>query len=479
MSKIDSSKLTEYASGLKIGPALLDIDLAGSAREFKKNVASRYKLLSEGDLRTLPDEEYYTSLKYDGQLHFLYKNGSEIFLFNPRGRVSMGINLLEQAAGALDGVDEILLAGELYVSNEQNRSRVYEVTSALGMDSGDSVGRLRFGVFNILRLNGESRQREPFKENLAWLQENLPAAGDFHLIEHKLLSKADIGSLYNDLVVGKNQEGLICTSVDSPVIYKVKPKHNIDAVIVGFTERPDEPGTVRVILTALMRPDGSFQLFSKAGSGFDEDARREIYRKLKDDVIESEYKEADRNYTLFSMVKPKHVVELSFHDLISENASGKAQIKAVLNYEDEVYKASLPEKFITVLAPVFKRFRDDKEVSVEDLRISQLRDLVDLENLDSASRKMDLAKSEIISREVYTKSMKDLVNVRKFICWKTNKDELDEDYPPYVFCYVDYSPGRKGPLKKVLRTAQSAEELAIIFNTFKESEIKKGWTLAE
>ena len=479
MSKIDSSKLSEYSSGLKIGTALLDSDLTNNAREYKKNVASRYKLLSEGDLRTLPDDEYFTSLKYDGQLHYLYKKEDEIFLFNPRGRVIMGLNLLEQATEALSGVDEILLAGELYISNDQKRSRVYEVTSALGMESGGAVNNLRFGAFNILKLNGESRQSELFKDNLEWLQANLPAVGDFHLIEHKLLSKADIGKLYNDLVVGESQEGLVCTSVESPIIYKVKPRHNIDAVIVGFTERPDEPGTVRVILTALMRPDGSFQLFSKAGSGFDEDTRREIYRKLKDDVIESDYKEADRNYTLFSMVKPKHVVELSFHDLISENASGKAQMKAVLNYEDNAYKASLPEKFITVLAPVFKRFRDDKEVNVDDLRITQLRDLVDLDNLDASSRKMDLAQSEIIDREVYTKTAKDLMNVRKFICWKTNKADFDDDYPPYVFCYVDYSPGRKGPLKKVLRTAQTAEELAVIFNAFKEKEIKKGWALAE
>ena len=476
---IDHNKLSEYDNGLKIGAALIDSDLSGNAKEYKKNVASRYKLLSEGDLRTLPDDEYFTSLKYDGQLHFLYKKGDEIFLYNPRGRISMGLSLLDKAADALSSFDEILLAGELYMNNNQSRSRVYEVTSALGADSGEAASKLCFGAFNILKLNGESRQSEPFKANLEWLQENLPAEGEFHLIEHKLLSKSDIGQLYNDLVVDENHEGLVCTSTERPLIYKVKPRHNIDAVIIGFTERPDEPGTVRVVLTALMRPDGSYQIFSKVGGGFDEDTRRDLFRKLKDDIVESEYKEADRNYTLFNMVKPQHVIEISFHDLITENSSGKAQMKAVLNYEDNAYKANLPEKFVTVLAPVFKRFREDKEANPEDIRITQLRDLVDLDNLEDSSRQMDLAKSEIIDREVYTKTTKDIMSVRKFICWKTNKEDFDDSYPPYAFCYVDYSPGRRGPLKKVLRTAQSAEELAIVYNSFKEKEIKKGWELAE
>jgi hypothetical protein len=132
-----------------------------------------------------------------------------------------------------------------------------------------------------------------------------------------------------------------------------------------------------------------------------------------------------------------------------------------------------------VLAPVFKRFREDKEVTADDLRMTQLRDLVDLDNLEATSRKKDLAQSEIIDREVYTKTTKDLMSIRKFICWKTNKADLDDDYPPYVFCYVDYSPGRKGPLKRILRTAQTAEKLATIYNAFKEKEIKKGWALAE
>ena len=475
MPIIDSSKMSEYSSGIKVGPgALIDPTLAGLGREYKKNIASRYKLLSEGDIRTLPEEKYYTSLKYDGQMHFLYKDKNDIFLYNPRGRVCQGLGLINEAAEQLKGLDQVLLAGELYVG-DKDRSRVYDVTSALGVDGGERAEQLVFGVFNVLQVNGDSRQGLSFKENLEWMQENLPATGQFHLIEHSLMERTDIGKRYSNDVVENGQEGLICTAGESPIIYKVKPRHNIDAVIIGFTERPDEPETVRVLLTALMRPDGSFQVFSKVGTGFDEDKRREIFRLLKGDAVESDYKEVDRNHTLFTMVEPKHVIEMSFHDLITDNSVGKKQMKAVLNYEDGAYKANLPEKFVAVLAPVFKQFREDKSVNSEDLRMTQLRDLVDLDNLEEGSRKLDLANSEIIERSVFIKSAKELTNVRKFISWKTNKAELDSTYPPYVFCYVDYSPGRKAPLKRVLRTAQSLDDINEIYNLFKEQEVKKGW----
>jgi len=71
------------------------------------------------------------------------------------------------------------------------------------------------------------------------------------------------------------------------------------------------------------------------------------------------------------------------------------------------------------------------------------------------------------------------VAVRKFISWKTNKETIDNHYPAFGFCFVDYSPGRKGPLKRVLRTAPTQEGIEEIFNKFKETEVKRGWKPAE
>ena len=73
----------------------------------------------------------------------------------------------------------------------------------------------------------------------------------------------------------EGEEGLVCVDEDNKAIYKIKPRHNVDAVILGFTESPDTPDSLRVLLVGLMRPDNSFQIFAKVGTGFDDEQRRE------------------------------------------------------------------------------------------------------------------------------------------------------------------------------------------------------------
>ena len=76
-----------------------------------------------------------------------------------------------------------------------------------------------------------------------------------------------------------DQEGLICQS-DDGLVYKIKNRQYLGAVVVGFTEaQPDpkkglEAGMVDSLLTALMRPDGSLQLLTEVGSGLTNALRR-------------------------------------------------------------------------------------------------------------------------------------------------------------------------------------------------------------
>jgi hypothetical protein len=68
-------------------------------------------------------------------------------------------------------------------------------------------------------------------------------------------------------------------------------------------------------------------------------------------------------------------------------------------------------------------------------------------------------------------------NVQKFIVWKTNKDDIDDQYPAYVMNYTNFSPTRGKPLKKEVRVSSSKEQILEFLNKFKEKYIKKGWKL--
>jgi hypothetical protein len=83
-----------------------------------------------------------------------------------------------------------------------------------------------------------------------------------------------------------------------------------------------------------------------------------------------------------------------------------------------------------------------------------------------------------MKREVYVKEAKGEKMVRKFVMWKTNKEE-HEDFPAYVLHFTDFSPNRKDPLAREVRTSDSEEQIHDLWNEFVEANIKRGWSLHE
>jgi len=480
MSRIDAAKMNRVHGRLAVGPgALIDSDILALARNYKRNVATRFKLLAEGEIKHIQARELFASVKLDGQLHFLYRDRQECFLFNASGRVVTGLALLDDAEGALAARDSVVLIGELYYRREEERSRVYKVTAALGSEAQDKADGLAFAAFDLLVLNGESCARNGFARNQALLAELVPASGPFHRVAQEPVDAKTLALKFRDWVREAGEEGVVAVAPETHVVYKIKPRHDVRAVVVGYTERPDEPGAVRVLLVALMRPDGSLQILSRVGTGFDDEQRRELFDRLAPGAAPSRYKETDGNHTLFTMVRPELVIEMAFHDLITESGTGKPQIKAVLEYRDDTgYQALLPEPFVALLGPVFRRTLDEMVPSPDEIALTQLAEYVDLGNLSTAARHLELSGSLVLRREVFKKTMKGLTSVRKFISWKTNKEDLDPDFPPYVFCFVDYSPGRQDPLQRVVRVAHSEEAIEGVFERFKAEEVKRGWAAA-
>ncbi len=479
MPRYDGSALKPIPdSAAKIGPRALDADLLELAQNYKNFVAKRYHLLRTEDIKTrIHDQEVYASTKLDGQFSYVIKDKGEIFLFNYSGRVVTGLPVFEDVAKALSNVDSAILACELYLPDDTGRSRVYAVTGALG-EGGDALKRLKIAVFDILELNGESQQDLPFEDVHKLLEMHIPADGPFHRVDNRKIKSDDVAAFFNDVVREKGHEGVVARSVDHSV-YKIKPRHSIDAVIIGFTQQLDNPKAVSALLTALMRPDGTFQVFSRVGSGLNDDERARLYETLRPLEVESLYNETDGNHTLFTMVKPVIVIQMAFLDILTERGNARPVMKAVLDLQDDAYHVMMPEPFVNLISPVFERVRDDKEVNPTDLRLFQLQPYVDLANLEASARQPNLTRSELLRREVFVKETKGVLSVRKFISWKTNKDEVDDLYPGYVFCFVDYSPTRKKPLARNVRITNSKDRVDEIFNSYLENEVKRGWKSCE
>jgi hypothetical protein len=116
-------------------------------------------------------------------------------------------------------------------------------------------------------------------------------------------------------------------------------------------------------------------------------------------------------------------------------------------------------------------------VQPTDVRITQVADLVELPQAEKDSRQLVLPKSEVLRREVYIKELKGETMVRKLLLWKTNKDQVAEDYPAYVVHLTDFSPNRKDPLSRDMRISSSFEQIQQLFDELKAENITKGWNL--
>jgi hypothetical protein len=116
--------------------------------------------------------------------------------------------------------------------------------------------------------------------------------------------------------------------------------------------------------------------------------------------------------------------------------------------------------------------RTDKKPDTNDAGLSQITKIISLDT--NASEKLDVKKSEIVSREVYVKISKGAKMVRKFMVWKTNKEATGE-YPSYVFHYTDFSAGRAEMLKKEIKVSDSKKQIEEIFAAEVLENVKKGW----
>jgi hypothetical protein len=65
--------------------------------------------------------------------------------------------------------------------------------------------------------------------------------------------------------------------------------------------------------------------------------------------------------------------------------------------------------------------------------------------------------------------------VRKFVMWKTNKENVSREHPAFVVHFTDFSPNRATPLTRDIRVSNSREQIDQLFESLKQENVKKGW----
>jgi len=458
-----------------------DTTLMGAIQSYRRRVASAYRSVKPGEITSgVLGGPFHVSPKVDGELWFLVLSAGDAVLVSTTAKAIAGdVPLLAEArAASAKLTGRTVIAGELFaVPLGKGRPRVGDVASALAGGAQAPVERLGFMAFDLVEgLLSDAPQACAYQQRLDALSELLGGGKRAKAVRtDAVATAADLPALFAELVDGGKAEGLVVRSALG-AIYKIKPEFTIDAAVIGYTVRTEDPTAVRTLLLGLTREDGRVQIAGHCGNLGSDDDRRSLMKRLSALACASSFRCPSRSGDLFTFVKPEVVAEINVTDLQTESSDGQPMRSMVLDHATESgWKAIGPMPTASWLHPVLVRLRDDKTPGLVDTRFAQILERCLVSEAAAATQELTLPLSELVRRKVWTKATKGKVAVRKLVVWKTFKSELDPSYPAYVVHWTDYSAGRGTPLEREVRTAPTPELMEEIAARLIEDNIKKGW----
>jgi hypothetical protein len=461
--------------------SVTDSELLSSIQSYRRRVTSAYRSVKPTELSTgIIGAPFHVSPKVDGELWFMVLEAGEVTLVSTNGKAITGdIPLLAEAkAAAAKVTTRAVMAGELFAaSSGKGRPRVGDVASALAGGAKAPVERLGFMAFDLVEgLLPEAPQQLPYAQRLEAIAGLLASGKRVKAIKTDTVeSISALPALFADIVEGGKAEGLVVRSALGS-IYKVKPEFSIDAIIIGYTARTEDPQAVRTLLLGLTREDGRIQIAGHCGNFGGDAERKALMQRLQPLQCTSGFRCPSRSGDLFTFVRPEVVAEINVTDLQPESSDGEPVRTMALQYEpDNGWKSISPMPSASWLHPVLVRLRDDKKPDAVDTRFAQILERCLVDQASSQVAEVQLPASQVLKRKVWTKTTKGKVAVRKLVAWKTNKADVDPSYPAFVVHWTDYSAGRGTPLDREVRTAPTEALMEEIAAKMVEDNIKKGW----
>ena len=437
---------------------------------YRKVVASNYFLTNPSDIERKLGIPLLVSTKVDGELWFLLHD-KEWKMVSPTGRTIYGsIDILDQAKIAKLNENSIF-AGELHVLSEE-RSRISDLTSQLASGSKADTSQLAFGIFDVVTSPEVSAIGTPYSTRYEVISKIAVSPNLFPLQSIATRSSNEVADLFDQNVLAKGQEGLVARADDGRS-YKVKPTKDLDAAILGFTERRDIDGSlmIRSLLLGVLKDDGSWIPLTTTGNVGENTFRKELHERLVTLIKQSSYRRSSESSgVMYQFVEPLLIAELKCMDLQLEDFQGKPIKHPRLNLDSNGWSVTGWTNSAAVHNSILVRLRDDKAITPEDIGWNQITRLLPVADVVEDAK---LGASKVINRRVWTKEGSGKVDVRKLVVWKTNKETAG--FSSFVVHWTDYSSTRKSPLDREVRLAPDEKEALKIADLMIEENIKKGW----
>ena len=437
--------------------------------QYKNTITRKYISISDNEIDPLPREKYWISKKYDGQLWFYCKseNSSKIINTSERDISDIVIDIKNELDQKSKKSKKLILAGELY-SLENDRERYGDTISCLSNKS--KVKQLRFGVFDIIL---SDKLLSTFEDKYNYLVKNIGIDNQqhAHVIEHVHMDQKDIKKIFKDKVEVNNAEGIIVRNDTS--IYKVKNEETADFLVTGFT-LDDKPNEIRSISLGVFLNEKEIVHVGSCGN-ISKNLNKDLYKKLTKIKTNSNFQKIASNGSAYNFVKPEVVCEIKLLDFQGDKSNDDPIRHLKFEYLNNSLNATGRARSISILNSTVINIRTDKDASFDDCGLEQLSKITGMNKNQFEELTIDeIPKSKLIKKEILKKESKKGIAIKKFMFWKTNKEQVAE-YPSYLCYYLDYSEGRGDPIKRKMYPFEDEKLGAAYFENLVESNFKKGW----
>ena len=445
------------------------MDLQTSIKSYKNNVASKYDFLDASKLKQIGDQKYFCSKKIDGQTFFLSVQEDTIQILNSSFQdYSSNLQHIINEVKNLKIKEKIIFVGELFDSSKE-RERNGDVI--VGLSSKDQSSNLALALFDIAKQENTSHSFSGKYEKIKKLFGDDYTKPIFALSQQEL-ELSEIQKFFDDCLQN-NSEGIILRNDAN--ITKVKKQESIDAVILGYTLEVDQK-TLRSVSFGSFKNNNEIIFIGSSGNFDSSINQSDLLSQLQKLNIECDYIQIASNGTAYQFVKPEIVISVDFYDTQIEKSDQQPIKKPIFSISNDSLRCIGKNQSMSFLASTISAVRSDKEANKDQCGLSQLTRITGLDE-DYFGLSLDLenlAKSEITKIQTFVKESKKGKAIRKFMLWKTNKEQTGV-FPPYVFYYLDYSEGRKDPIKRDLNPFDDEKKALNFFNLAIEENIKKGW----
>lgn len=471
-----------------------DCDLNETSRKAiteKKNLSKKFELVDGNNLQSvLNGKTFYVTRKLDGiftccSLHF-DKYSESVVLCNSSGKEIKDLECIKQlleAGRRYYEKNEVLdrnfsfqfyFLMELYMPGKE-RTRVSDVLHALSCHKKDELCLAPFYHFGV---------HKNYEEMLQFLEGFFAGAGQINPVPMKTESLQEdesfeslnqrVCDIYNDWVKNEGAEGLVVRN-ENELIWKIKPRHSIDAAAIGFAL--DGDGSLRDIMFAVMDKEGDYHRFACGATGLSFDEKLRLLEYFKSKRVESENFFYSNSVGInYDMVIPEKVYEINCVDLAATKLNEEPCKNDLLVFDSEkgwhtkglVNGASCHG--LSVL-----RERSDKKCIYEDIRLEQISQITPFEPENNIIDFSKLPPSEMLEKYICVKQRGKGFYAKKFLIWKTNKEHTGM-YPPYILYYEDFSNRREEHIKYDMFTFENLQDSKEALEELISKKVKGGWS---